>query len=76
MHMEYNGAGFVLWQLGTFIFSNLGSSTNLLLLNQSSSLNSIMLGVYSIDSSKTVANYPTVVNFTRLFLTLNRFICN
>ena len=32
--------------------------------------------VYSIDSSKTIDEFPEVLNFNRLFLKLNRFICN
>ena len=32
--------------------------------------------VYSIDSSKMIGNSPEVSNFNRLFLKLNRFICN
>ena len=32
--------------------------------------------VYSIDSSKMIGNFPEVSNFNRLFLKLNRFICN
>ena len=34
------------------------------------------IGVYSINSSKTIGNFPEVLNFNRLFLKLNRFICN
>jgi hypothetical protein len=35
------------------------------------------IGVYSTDSSKTINNFPAVLmNFNRLFLKLNRFICN
>ena len=33
-------------------------------------------GVYSIDSSKMIGDFPAVLNFNRLFLKLNRFICN
>ena len=36
----------------------------------------IKLGVYSIDSSKMVGNFLVVLNFNRLFLKINRFICN
>ena len=32
--------------------------------------------VYSINSSKMVGNFPALFNFNRLFLKLNRFICN
>ena len=32
--------------------------------------------VYSIDSSKMSGNIPEVLNFNRVFLNLNRFICN
>ena len=32
--------------------------------------------VYSTDSSKMIGNSPEVSNFIRLFLKLNRFICN
>ena len=32
--------------------------------------------VYSIDSSKMICKFPAVLNFNRLFLKLNRFICN
>ena len=33
--------------------------------------------VYSIDSSKMMGKFPEVsMNFNRLFLELNRFICN
>ena len=32
--------------------------------------------VYSINSSKTIGNFPAVVNFNRLFLELDRFVCN
>ena len=32
--------------------------------------------VYSIDSSRMMGNFPDVFNFNRLFLKLNRFICN
>ena len=39
-------------------------------------LSFIKFGVYSIDSSKMIGNFPVVVNFNRLFLKLNRFICN
>ena len=35
----------------------------------------IKIGVYSIDSSKMMGNFPAVLNFDRLFLKLNRFIC-
>ena len=34
------------------------------------------IGVYSIYSSKMMGNFPAVLNFYRLFLKLNRFICN
>ena len=33
-------------------------------------------GAYSIDSSKMMGNFPEVLDFNRLFLKLNRFICN
>ena len=36
----------------------------------------LLNGVYSIDSIRTVGNYPAVLNFNRLFLKLNRFNCN
>ena len=37
----------------------------------------ILNGVYSINSSKTIGNFPAIVlNFNQLFLKLNRFICN
>ena len=32
--------------------------------------------VYSIHSSKMIGKSPEVSNFSRLFLKLNRFICN
>ena len=32
--------------------------------------------VYSIDSSRMMGNFPEVLNFNRLFLKLNRFVCN
>ena len=32
--------------------------------------------IYSIDSSKMIDNPPEVSNFNRLYLKLNRFICN
>ena len=32
--------------------------------------------VYSIDSPNITGNSPEVLNFNRLFLKLNRFICN
>jgi hypothetical protein len=32
--------------------------------------------VYSLDSSKTISKFPAVFNFKRLFLKLNRLICN
>ena len=32
--------------------------------------------VYSIDSFKMISNLSKVSNFNRLFLKLNRFICN
>ena len=34
------------------------------------------IGVYSINSSKMTGNFPAVSNTNRLFLKLNRFICN
>ena len=34
------------------------------------------IGVYSIDSSQIIGDFPAVLNFNRLFLKLNRFICN
>ena len=34
------------------------------------------IGVYSINYSKMIGNYPAVLNFNRLFLKLNWFICN
>ena len=32
--------------------------------------------VYSINSSKMIGSFPAVLNFNRLFLKLNRFMCN
>ena len=32
--------------------------------------------VYSIDSSEMIGKFPEVLNFNRLFLELNQFICN
>ena len=32
--------------------------------------------VYSIDSFKKIGKFPEVLNFNRLCLKLNRFICN
>ena len=32
--------------------------------------------IYSIDGSKVIGNFPAVLNCNRLFLKLNRFICN
>jgi hypothetical protein len=34
------------------------------------------IGVYSINSSKRIGNFHAVLNFNRLFLKLNRFVCN
>ena len=34
------------------------------------------IGVYSINSSKMMGNFPEVLNFNWLFLKLNQFICN
>ena len=34
------------------------------------------IGVYSINSSKMIGNFPAVSNFNRLYLKLNRFIYN
>ena len=34
------------------------------------------IGIYSINPSKTIGNSPAVLNFNRLFLKLNPFICN
>ena len=36
----------------------------------------IYLEVYSIDSSQMISKFPEVLNLNRLFLELNRFICN
>jgi hypothetical protein len=36
----------------------------------------LFVWVCSINSSKTISNSPEVSNFNRLFLKLNRFICN
>jgi hypothetical protein len=37
----------------------------------------VKFGVYSyINSSSMIGNSPAVLNFNRLFLELNRFICN
>ena len=36
----------------------------------------ITLGISSKNSYKMIGNFPAVVNFNRLFLKLNRFICN
>ena len=33
-------------------------------------------GVYFINSSKMIGNFPAVSNFNRLFLKINRFICS
>ena len=43
------------------------TSNNFLLLNW---------GVYFIDSSITIGHFLAVLNFNRLFLKFNRFICN
>ena len=43
-------------------------------LNQLNQFSFIQIGVYSIDSSKMIANFPAVVNFNQLFLKLYRFI--
>ena len=32
--------------------------------------------IYFKDSSRMIGNFPTVLNSNRLFLKLNRFICN
>ena len=37
---------------------------------------SLLIEIYSIDSSKMVYNFPAVLNFNRSFLKLNQFICN
>ena len=34
------------------------------------------IGVYSIDSSKMMGNFPEVLNFNQLNLKLDWFICN
>ena len=34
------------------------------------------LGSHSVNSSKVIGNFPEVLNFNRLFLKLNRLICN
>ena len=34
------------------------------------------VGIYAINSSRMIGNFPAVLNFNRLFLKLNRFICN
>ena len=34
------------------------------------------IGVFSVDSSKLIGNFPADLNFNRLFLKLNWFICN
>ena len=34
------------------------------------------LEAYAIDSSKVVGDFPQVLNFNKLFLKLNQFICN
>jgi hypothetical protein len=36
----------------------------------------IYFKIYYIDSSKMMGNFPEVLNFNRLFLKLNQFICN
>jgi hypothetical protein len=33
-------------------------------------------GIFFYNSSKMVSNFPDILNFNRLFLKLNRFICN
>ena len=32
--------------------------------------------VYFVDSSKMISNFPKVLNFKRLFLKNNHFVCN
>jgi hypothetical protein len=36
----------------------------------------IEFGVFSMNSSTMMRNFPAVLNFSRLFLKLDRFICN